>query len=220
MPALAAAPLAGLATTLLWPRTPLETAEHLAVLADAATRTHAAHLLNLITILLFVPALAGMHRLLQPRRPRAAAVGTSLVAAGLVGWSGVLAMNSAELQLALTLPGPSAVAGVEALRSSPVGGVMLVLFLLATFVGLIVLTVHLWRASVVRGWVPAAVTLAVIGDIVGSTVTAVVVGVWVLLALALGEVARARLRDGASNGVLEPVGARRARGGREPADAV
>lgn len=192
--ALVAAPLAGLATTIAWPHTPLDVAGRLDVLAGAAGRTQLAHLLNLLTILLFIPALAGMHRLLQPRRPRAAAIGAGLVAAGLVGWSGVLALGSAELQVARTLSGQDAVFAAEALQRSPVAGVMLAMFLLCTFVGLVVLAVALWRARVVPGWVPAAVGLAVVGDIVGSTVTPVVVAVWVLFAAAFAPVARARVR--------------------------
>ena len=190
--ALVAAPLAGLATTVVWPQTPLDVADRLEVLAGTTARTQLAHLLNLATILLFVPAVAGMHRLLQPHRPRTAAIGTGLVALGLVGWSGVLAISAAELQLASALPGGTAVAAVESLQSSPVAIAMTAGFLLGTFIGLVVLAVGLWRARLVAPWVPAAVGLAVVGDVVGSTITAVVVGVWVLLAVALTAVARAR----------------------------
>lgn len=193
--ALIAAPLVGLATTLTWPHTPLDVAERLEVLADAAGRTQLAHLLNLLTILLFVPALAGMHRLLQPHRPRAATVGTGLVAAGLVGWSGVLALGSAELQIARTLVGDTAVSAAESLPGSPVAVAMTAMFLLCTFTGLVVLTVAQWRARLVPGWVPAAVSIAVIGDVVASTVTAVVVAVWVLLAVAFAAIARARTAE-------------------------
>lgn len=191
--ALVAAPLAGLATTLVWPETPLDVAERLEVLADTAHRTQLAHLLNLVTILLFVPAVAGMHRLLQPHRTRAASVGVGLVAAGLVGWSGVLALGAAESQLAVTLAGSAAVSAVESLQGSPVAIAMTAGFLLCTFIGLVVLAVALWRAQVVPAWVPAAVGLAVVGDVVGSTVTAVVIAVWVLFAVAFTAGASARL---------------------------
>lgn len=190
--ALVAAPLVGLATTLVWPHTPVDVGERLEVLAGAAGRTQLAHLLNLLTILLFVPAVAGMHRLLQPHRPRGAAVGTGLVAAGLVGWSGVLALGSAELQVARTLTGDAAVTAAQALPASLVAVAMTAMFLLCTFLGLVVLTVAQWRAGVVPGWVPAAVGVAVVGDIVASTVTAVAVAVWVLLTVAFAAIARAR----------------------------
>lgn len=191
--ALVAAPLAGLATTIVWPQTPLEIAARLEVLAGSAGRTQLAHLLNLLTILLFLPAVAGMHRLLQPRRPRAAAIGTGLVAAGLIGWSGVLALGAAELQIASTLSGSAAVSAVEALQGSPVAIAMTAGFLLCTFIGLVVLTVALWRAKVVPGWVPTAVGLAVVGDVVASTFTAVIVAVWVLFAVAFAAIARMRI---------------------------
>lgn len=193
--ALVAAPLVGLATTLTWPHTPLNVAERLGVLADEAGRTQIAHLLNLLTILLFVPALAGLNRLLQPHRARSAAIGTGLVATGLVGWSGVLALGSAELQIARTLTGDTAVAAAEALTGSLVAVAMTAMFLLCTFIGLIVLTVALWRARVVPGWVPVAVSLAVVGDVVASTVTVVTVAVWVLLAVAFVAIARARTAE-------------------------
>lgn len=72
--ALVAAPLAGLATTLVWPETPLDLGRRLEVLARTAGRTELAHLLALVIILLFVPAVAGMHRLLfsSPMRSRPA----------------------------------------------------------------------------------------------------------------------------------------------------
>ena len=57
--ALVAAPVAGLVTTLVWPRTPLDASERLAILADAAERTQVAHTLNLVTIVLFIPAVGG-----------------------------------------------------------------------------------------------------------------------------------------------------------------
>ncbi|WP_324276383.1 hypothetical protein [Blastococcus brunescens] len=199
--------LAGLATTLVWPQTPLDVAERLEVLAGTTARTHLAHLLNLVTILLFVPAVAGMHRLLQPHRARAAAIGTGLVAAGLVGWSGVLALGAAELQLAGTLSGGTAVSAVESLPSSPVAIAMTAGFLLGTFSGLVVLTVGLWRAQVVPAWVSAAVGLAVVGDVVGSTITAVVIAVWVLFAVALTAVARARATAPEQRLTAQPSGA-------------
>lgn len=200
--ALVAAPLAGLATTLAWPQTPLDIAERLEVLAGAVVRTELAHLLNLLTILFFIPAVAGMYRLLQPHRPRAAAIGAGLVAAGLVGWSGVLALGSAELQLARTLSGMDAVSAVESLHGSLVTVAMTALFLLCTFGGLIVLSVALWRADLVASWVPAAVTAAVAGNIVASTVTAVVVTVWVLFAVAFMAIARARVRAAVTDAAL------------------
>lgn len=190
--ALVAAPLVGLATAMVWPQTPLDVAQRLDVLADAAGRTQLAHVLNLVAILLFLPAAAGMYRLLQPARPRVAAVGGCLVGAGLVGWTGVLALGVAELQIARTLGGAEAAATAEALVQAPTAGVFLMLFLLGLFSGLVVLTVGLWRAGVVRGWVPAAVGAAVLADILASTFTLVVIGVWSLLAVAFASIAAAR----------------------------
>lgn len=190
--ALVAAPLAGLATTMTWPHTPLDVAQRLDVLADSAGRAQLAHALTLLTILLFLPAAAGMHRLLQPVRPRAAALGGCLVGAGLVGWTGVLALGIAELQVARTLVGGEAAPMAEALQQAPMAGALLALFLLGLFSGLVVLTVGLWRAGVVRGWVPAAVGAAVVADILASTFTLVVIGVWSLLAVAFTSIAAAR----------------------------
>ena len=190
--ALLAAPAAGLLTTLVWPHTPIDTGERLAVLADAAGRTQAAHLLNLVTILLFVPAAAGLYRLAQQQRPRAAAAGVGLVGAGLLGWSGILAFSAAELQVARRLPTETAVAAAEALPGTPVAAVMLVAFLLGTFIGLVVLATALWRSDLVPGWVPLAIGVAAVTDVVASTVTAAVVAVWVLLGVSFAAVARVR----------------------------
>ncbi len=191
--ALVAAPVAGLVTTLVWPRTPLDASERLAILADAAERTQVAHTLNLVTIVLFIPAVAGMYRLLQPRRPRAAMAGGSLVAAGLVGWSGVLMLSSAELQIARSMSGEAGLAAAESLPGSPVAIAMTAMMLLCTFGGLIVLTTALWRAGVTPGWVPVAVGAAVIGDMAASTLTVVAAAVWVLITAAFAAVARARI---------------------------
>ncbi len=196
--ALVAAPIVGLVTALVWPRTPLDPADRLAILADAAERTQVAHVLTLLTILLFIPAVAGMYRLLQPRRRRAAMIGSSLVAAGLVGWSGVLATSSAELQVARHADGAAGLAAAQSLPGSPVAVAMTAIFLLCTFGGLIVLTIGLWRSGVTPGWVPAAVVLAVAGDMAASTLTVVVVTVWILMAAAFSAIARARIAAPAS----------------------
>ncbi len=143
--ALVAAPLAGLATTVVWPQTPIDVAGRLDVLAAAPARTQIAHLLNLLTILLFVPALAGMHRLLQPRRPRAAAAGAALVrgARGMERCSRARQRRVADRE---HVAGRRRGVRGEALQSSPVAIAMTAMFLLCTFIGLVVLAVALWRA--------------------------------------------------------------------------
>lgn len=192
--ALVAAPLAGLATTLVFPATPLDVRQRLEVLAGNALQTQAAHLLTLLTIVCFVPAVAGMYRLLQPHRARAAAIGIGLVSAGLLGWSGTVAVGSAELALARALPLTEAAAAAQALQASVVANVMLAMFLLCTFSGLVTIAVALWRARVVPGWVAAAVSVAVATEIVASSVTTAVVATWALLVLSFGQMARVRSR--------------------------
>ena len=72
---------------------------------------------------------------------------------------------------------------------------MMAMFLLCTFIGLVVLAVAMWRARLVPAWVPAAVSVAVLGDVVASTITAAAVAVWVLLAVAFAAIAAARARN-------------------------
>lgn len=207
------APLLGLPTSQIWPDTPIDPPGRLAVIADHSGAYLAANLLTVLMIVLFVPALLGMVHLLRNRKATLGHVGGGLALLGIVGWSGTTAVGLVELEMAKA-PDRAAMVGLAERFQSSVGtGLFLAMFLLGIFVGLIVLAVGLWRAGIAPGWVPLAVTAAVVLDMVASTEQIAVAAVWILLTSALGWLGVATLK--LSNTEWEG-GAAPARGDRRP----
>lgn len=198
--ALVVAPILGLATTLVWPETPLDLRERLTVLSEAGSRMDLAHALNLLTILAFGGAVLGMVRLLAGRKPRALTAGAVLSALGLIGWTAVLTLSAVEAQAARGPVTDDVVSLLEGLQVSPVIAALTAMFLLGLSSGLIVLAVTLRRARVVPTWVPVAICLAVVIDMVASTFTIAVVVVWVLQCAAWGRTGLTLLRGGRVEG--------------------
>lgn len=191
---LIAAPLLGLPTSQIWPDNPIDPADRLGVIAENSGRYVAANLMTVLMIVLFVPAILGLVHLLRGRKPRLSHVGGALAGLGIVGWSGVTALTSIEVEMAKAADRAAMVDLAERFQSSVGPAVFLVMFLLGLFVGLIVLAIGLWRAGLVRAWVPIAVVAAVVIDVVASTEQLAVAVVWGLLTAALGSVGLRVLR--------------------------
>jgi hypothetical protein len=76
------------------------------------------------------------------------------------------------------------------------------MFLFGLFIGLITLAVGAWRSGAAPAWVPGAIVLAVVLDVLASPNRIAVAVVWLLLTAALGwighRVLRSPDRDGSS----------------------
>ena len=163
---LIAAPLVLLAAEALDPNTPQgDLGRTLAGIADHPERLLAANLLNVLAIVLFVPAALGLLHLLRgPGRGTVLGhVGGGLFLVGLLGFMGYSALNFVLLEMAAEGPVPAAVFEFgERLGASPGLGIVLLMWLGGFFLGLPVLTAGLYRAGVVSGWAAALVGLWVV----------------------------------------------------------
>lgn len=149
-------------------------------IADNPGRTEAASLLIIASSVLFVPALMGIVNLVRDRGVTLVHIGVGLALIGVIGhavWSGfqvVLAgLTRSDLDQA------QLVAAVEGSGPPPAGLIVVMLmFLVGFFLGLIVLAAGLWRSRIVPKWVPLGLVLIAVSDFVpvpgGTTVFAVV----------------------------------------------
>ena len=191
------APLVLLAGELLHPPFQRDPARLLAVAAANPDRWYLAHLLSLIGFALLVPAILGLTQLVGQRRAALADLGGTLALLGVLAASGLLSIDGFGVwQMAQPAADPAEMAALpDRIRTSP--GVLLPLYLvsLASAVGLLVLTLGLYRAQVVPAWTAGLVAIGVAvwftGEAAANKAT-MVAGV-TLLALGLGLTGRRML---------------------------
>lgn len=222
------APLVLLAAEALDPNTPQgDLGRTLAGIAEHPERLLAANLLNVLAVVLFVPAALGLLHLLRgPGRGTVLGhVGGGLFLLGLLGFMGYSAFNFVLLEMAAAGPVPAEVfAFGERLGESPGLGIVLLMWLGGLFLGLPTLAAGLYRAGVVPGWTASLVFLWVVVELtlVRFSKLAEVSG-FVLLLVALGYVGLKVLRTSdeqwartgprASHGIAPPPVESRRRAG-------
>jgi hypothetical protein len=182
---LISAPVAGLAATVGAPPAALDIGERLAIVAEHSTRFLAANLLALLTQVLLAPALLGLLHLLKGRGVVLGHIGGGLALAGVFGYVGVLATEFVLLQMAEG-DRQEMIALAERVYGSVGFGIFLLMFLFGLLLGLIILSVALWRARIAPIWAAACIALASVLDLVASTSTVAVVLAWTLLLAGLG----------------------------------
>lgn len=182
---LIAAPVAGLAATVVAPPAALDIGERLAIVAEYSTRFLASNLLALLLQILLVPALLGLLHLLKGRGVVLGHIGGGLALAGVFGYMGVLATEFVLLEMAEG-GRQEMIALAERVYGSVGFGIFLLLFLFGLLLGLLILSVALWRARIVPIWAAACIALASVLDFVASTSTVAVVLAWILLLTGLG----------------------------------
>jgi len=182
---LIAAPVAGLAATVVAPPAALDIGERLTIVAEHSTRFLAANLLAVLLQILLVPALLGLLHLLKGRGVVLGHIGGGLALAGVFGYMGVLATEFVVLQMAQG-DRREMISLAERVYGSVGFAVFLMMFLFGLLLGLIVLSVALWRARIAPIWAAACIALASVLDLVASTSTVAVVLAWILLLAGLG----------------------------------
>jgi hypothetical protein len=182
---LIAAPVAGLAATVVAPPAALDIGERLTIVAEYSTRFLASNLLAVLMQILLVPALLGLLHLLKSRGVVLGHIGGGLAIAGVFGYMGVLATEFVLLEMAEG-GRQEMIALAERVYGSVGFGIFLLMFLFGLLLGLIVLSVALWRARIVPIWAATCIALASVLDFVGSTSTIAVVLAWILLLAGLG----------------------------------
>lgn len=167
---LIAAPIAMLASevslSLVSPKNPLDTGQQLAIIAENPGTWQLAILLGLLAAILFVPAILGMIHLLRGRGVVLGHIGGGLALIGVLGFAGHQALLSAFGEIAkagtaLGLDQGLMVKVTERMEESLIGAIIvLLMWLLGLFFGLILLSVGLYRARFVPIWVAACPALA------------------------------------------------------------
>lgn len=184
---LVAAPLAGLAATVVAPPAALDIGERLAIVSEYSARFLAGNLLAVLLQILLVPALLGLLHLIRGRGVVLGHIGGGLALIGVFGYMGILATEFVVLQMV----GEGAeraqmIALAERVYGSVGFGVFLIMFLFGLLVGLIILAAGLWRARIIPPWAAACIATAAVLDFVASASVFAVALAWVLLLMGLG----------------------------------
>jgi hypothetical protein len=157
---LVAAPVCEVIEAVLSPLAGTSTTADLDGIAAHQSAFVASVLVGLLGTALYVPAFLGLLRRTAARRPRLSLVASVLVVASMLGFAGVRMAQAVELQVTRDrLPSAQAAALVDHLSANPIGGVLLVMFLGGSVLGMVCLAVALWRSG---GFPRPAVVLLVL----------------------------------------------------------
>ena len=163
--ALLAAPVAGLAGTILLP-TSADAAAQLALIEAQPARWVGANVLLVISFLCFAGALLGLTGLFRAQGARLGVAATVLAALGWALHIGPIAYVMAQYPLALHPDRAGAAELAEAMFSAPSFAVLIVPVLLATVAGTLALAVALWRTRLAPRWAAGALVAALAADFV------------------------------------------------------
>jgi hypothetical protein len=187
------APLVLLAGELLHPPFQPDPARQLAVVAANPDRWYLAHLLSLIGFALLVPGILGLAQLVGQRRAALADLGGALALLGVLAITGLLSIDGFGVwQMAQPAADRAEMAALlDRIFTSP-GVVPLVVVALAFPVGLLVLTLGLYRAQLVPAWTAGLVAIGVVVWFTGEAAAskAIMVAGVTILALGLGLTGR------------------------------
>lgn len=179
------------------PDFPADAADRLQAIADAGDRAWVSAFAFVLAQLPFLLAVLGLGALLRDRVPRLALVATGLAVLG--GFGHAVFGGVAMVGIVLAADGPHRAVHADVLvdvESSPVMA-FAVLGLLGTVLGLVLLSVALWRARLGPRWVPVLLGAFLVVEFAGSAATD-----WsfevaaVLYLVAFGGLARAVLGSG------------------------
>lgn len=187
-----AGPLMGLLGVVLLPKLPSDdAAASLTGIAAQPQRWLIANLLLLASFLLVIPALLTLAQRLRVRAPRLGPIAGWMATVGFALHLGLVGFVMAQLPLARS-GAQGAVAVAEQMFSSPAFIALLVPMLLTTTVGLVLLSVAVWRTALAPRWAALAPTAAIIWDFAAPEEIAGVqisgVGFFVFLAIGLGAI--------------------------------
>lgn len=160
-----------------------------AVAGKSSTWTFAT-LLGLLAAVLFVPAVVGMVHLTRDRGVVLGHVGGALALLGAVGYAchqmlfvvlGEMARMEGQREAVISV-------GKQLDSSATIGIIAMLMFLLSLSLGLILLTIGLYRARIVPIWVPICIVLSILPAFVPVDSDYPGYAAFVLLAVGLGAV--------------------------------
>lgn len=153
------------AQDLVGPHTPDEAAGQYAVVAADRAGTVASSVFLLVSSILLVPAVFGILHLVRERGVTLGHIGGALAILGALGHVAVMTYQLALVEMTNAGDREAMVALIDRMDSSPVVGAIVFPMILAFALGLLLLSLALWRARIVQGWAAALVIGAVAIDI-------------------------------------------------------
>lgn len=183
---LVATALLSATSVLLQPEFPADRADQLTAIADAGTTATVSAIAFTLAQLPFLVAFVGVAALTRDRRPVLSAVGGVLAVLGGFGHAVFGGVAMVQLEMAADRDNVAVHADVlGAVESSP-AVIFMALGLVGTVLGLLLLSIALWRAGVGPRWVPPLVWVFLVVEFVGTNVSdsaTYVSGICYLLAL-------------------------------------
>ena len=165
--ALIAAPLVGFGAAIMYPRMTDDPNADLTIIASNPDRFLIANLLLLLMQVLLIPAFLGLIHLLRDRSAILGHIGGGLALLGTLGHTAFIGLGLTQLPLATYADRAVVLAVYEQVGRSPVFVILMLAFLIPFFLGILLLSIGLWRARVVPSLVPAFLVLAIVMDFLG-----------------------------------------------------
>jgi hypothetical protein len=154
-----------LAQDLVGARTPSDAAGQYAAVAAERGGTIASSVFLLVSSILLIPAVFGILHLVRGRGVTLAHIGGALAILGALGHVAVMTYQLALVEMTRAGDREAMVTLIDRLSNSTTVGVIVFPMILAFALGLLILSLALWRARVVQGWAAALVFVAVAIDI-------------------------------------------------------
>lgn len=158
------APLVALAGALLSPQFTGGMEGELAFIAENPDRWLSSRFLNLISFLLFIPAVLGLTHLLRHRAVILGHLGAGLAVVGLYFHGVVIGYSLVEIPL-VESGWEDLLAFSEQMYEHLAFTVILMPFL-TFFLGLLLMSIAIWRARVAPLWIPAAIVVGLVSNFV------------------------------------------------------
>jgi len=194
------------ASVILAPDLPADFADRIRSIGDAGVTATASAVTFTLAQLPFLVAVVGIGAMLRQSTPRLAAAGATLAVLG--GFGHTVFGGIALVQLAMADDLANAAVHGEVLErvESSVAVVFMALGLLGTVLGLLLLSIGLWRAQAVPRWIPATIWAFLVVEFVGSGLSETAAYVASLCYLvAFGGLAAGVLRADVERPVEAPV---------------
>lgn len=158
-------------STVLAPEFPADRTEQLAAFADSGRLATTSAFTFALAQLPFIAAVLGIGHLLRSRAPRLSNVGTTLALVGAFGHSVYGGVSMTQLVMAADEPNRAVhVAVLDQLESGP-AVVFMAMGLLGTVLGILLLSIGLFRAGVGPRWVGPALWAFLVVEFAGHAVT-------------------------------------------------
>jgi hypothetical protein len=153
------------AQDLVGARTPSDAAGQYAAVAAERGGTIVSSVFLLVSSIFLVPAVFGILHLVRGRGVTLVHIGGGLAILGALGHVAVMTYQLALVEMTRVGDREAMVALIDRLSNSTTVGLVVFPMILAFALGLLILSVALWRAGIVQGWAAALVLVAVILDV-------------------------------------------------------